>query len=158
MTTVIVAAVRIHAMVVVGVAILGVVPRALRGLVSLCHQSSLSAGCNCRREHPDAAVLRAPRAAHRTGMLHRRAPALPAGHGRAVGTSELKPRARQNVVFEMGYFFGKLDPHHVVVINEGVERPSDIDGIVYLFTDSPDWQRSLARELEAAGIAGNWLR
>jgi hypothetical protein len=84
--------------------------------------------------------------------------ATPDDEGRAVGTSALKPRARQNVVFEMGYFFGKLDPHHVVVINEGVERPSDIDGIVYISTNTPDWQRSLARELEAAGIAGNWLR
>lgn len=64
----------------------------------------------------------------------------------------LSARGRQNVVFEMGYFHGKLGRHRVAVINEsGVEKPGDIDGIVYIGTDE-DWKNKLGRELNAAGI------
>lgn len=39
-------------------------------------------------------------------------------------------RARQNVVFEMGYFMGKLDRAHVFLLLENdVEKPGDLDGI-----------------------------
>lgn len=41
-------------------------------------------------------------------------------------------RARQNVVFEMGYFMGKLGRGNVCCLyKEGVELPSDLHGIVY---------------------------
>lgn len=50
------------------------------------------------------------------------------------------PRARQNVIFEMGYLFAKLGRDRVIcLLKENVEKPSDIDGIVYLhFKDSID--------------------
>jgi predicted nucleotide-binding protein len=35
----------------------------------------------------------------------------------AYGPEADRPRARQNVVFELGYFFGKLKRGHVAVLN-----------------------------------------
>ena len=46
------------------------------------------------------------------------------------------PRARQNVIFELGYFIGKLGRKRVRIIYKGeVESPSDIDGILYIRMD-----------------------
>ena len=49
--------------------------------------------------------------------------------------SQGKPRARQNVVFELGFFHGALKrtAGHVILLYErGVELPSDIEGVVYV--------------------------
>lgn len=63
---------------------------------------------------------------------------------------ELKHRARQNVVFEHGYLIAKLSRSHVVpLVNEGVELPSDIKGIVYI--ENGNWQIDIAKEMNAAG-------
>ncbi len=46
-------------------------------------------------------------------------------------------RARQNVIFELGYFFGKLQRKSgkIILIHKGnLELPSDISGITYLHT------------------------
>lgn len=69
-----------------------------------------------------------------------------------------KPRARQNVVFELGYFFGKLGRHRVAVLNSGVEKPSDVDGLVYIGYPAGNWQVELAKELHAAGVSVNMTR
>jgi predicted nucleotide-binding protein len=70
-------------------------------------------------------------------------------------SSEIHLRGRQNVIFELGFFFGKLGRQRVVVLlEENVERPSDIAGLVYITLDqSGAWKYHLARELEAAGIS-----
>jgi len=48
-------------------------------------------------------------------------------------TDALKPRARQNVVLELGFFWGKLRRSDVCVLyKEGVELPSDLGGLVYV--------------------------
>lgn len=67
---------------------------------------------------------------------------------------DLKPRARQNVVFELGYFFGRLGRKRVCALYEGgVERPSDIEGLVYIpLDDHAGWKTNLAREIQAAGF------
>jgi hypothetical protein len=66
-----------------------------------------------------------------------------------------QPRARQNVVFELGFFFGKLDRQNVAVLYEtGVERPSDIDGLVYIEIDQRgNWRYELIKELRSAGLS-----
>jgi predicted nucleotide-binding protein len=65
---------------------------------------------------------------------------------------DLHKRARQNVVFELGFFFGSLGRARVAVLyEEGVERPTDVEGLVYIPLDH-DWKIRLARELRAAGI------
>jgi predicted nucleotide-binding protein len=73
--------------------------------------------------------------------------------GRSRGQGELKRRGRQNVVFEMGYFFAHLGRGRTVVLYEsGVERPSDIDGLVYISFDD-QWAEKLRAELSEAGIS-----
>jgi hypothetical protein len=73
--------------------------------------------------------------------------------GGAVGATP-KPRGRQNVIFELGFFFGKLGRNRVaVLLAPGVEQPSDIAGLVYITIGSGGaWKYQLARELSAAGI------
>ena len=64
---------------------------------------------------------------------------------------ELNPRARQNVVFELGYFMGKLGRKRVcLLLKDQVELPSDIGGIVYISMDPNDgWKVSLQRNIRA---------
>ena len=73
----------------------------------------------------------------------------------ATGTdTELQLRARQNVVFEWGFFVGKLSRRNVCALYaEEVEIPSDLTGVVYVELDRTGaWKMMLARELKAAGI------
>lgn len=70
--------------------------------------------------------------------------------GRAKLVSDEQPRARQNVVFEAGYFMGKLSRSRVVIIAEkGVELPSDMQGIVY--TDKGNWEIDVLKEMKTMG-------
>lgn len=66
--------------------------------------------------------------------------------------SNLKPRARQNVIFEFGYFIGKLGRKRVCALVKGdVEKPSDYDGVLYIpLDDSGGWKTGLIRELKHA--------
>lgn len=75
--------------------------------------------------------------------------------GRAKGVADLQPRARQNVIFEMGYFIGNLSRKRVAVLHsKSVELPSDLSGIVYIaLDDAGHWRLELARELKHAGYA-----
>ena len=69
----------------------------------------------------------------------------------------LQNRARQNVVFELGFFIGALGPHKVAALVQGdIERPSDFDGVVYISLDNAHWQAELGRELKEAGFAIDW--
>ncbi|MBB4267852.1 TIR domain-containing protein [Roseospira visakhapatnamensis] len=76
-----------------------------------------------------------------------------------LGSSAPTPalRARQNVIFEMGFFIGQLGVERVcVLVPPGVDRPSDYDGIVYVpYDDAEGWQRKLVTELHAANVPGN---
>lgn len=65
----------------------------------------------------------------------------------------MSPRARQNVVFELGYFVGRLGRDRVVAMTKGgVELPSDIAGVVYISLDKDDWAHRLGREMR--GVKG----
>jgi len=75
--------------------------------------------------------------------------------GAAVSTEpNLRPRARQNVVLELGYFICKLGRKNVCALHKGgVELPSDILGVVYAnFDEDGAWKLLLARELVASGF------
>lgn len=67
--------------------------------------------------------------------------------------SRMKPRARQNVLLELGYFIGKLGRERVCALKKGdVEVPSDFSGVVYVsMDDAQAWHVQLARELNDAG-------
>ncbi|NOT03980.1 MAG: nucleotide-binding protein [Anaerolineales bacterium] len=75
--------------------------------------------------------------------------------GSVLKKDNLHTRARQNVIFELGYFFGKLGRNRVCAIYEdGVELPSDINGVVYLPLDSAGaWKFRLAKEIKHAGMS-----
>jgi len=66
---------------------------------------------------------------------------------------QLLPRARQNVILELGYFIARLGRNRVCAIKCGnVELPSDIIGVSYVdFDESGTWQSRVTRELAAAG-------
>lgn len=72
----------------------------------------------------------------------------------ALKGSKLAPRARQNVILELGYFLSHLGQERVcALITPGLETPSDFDGIVYIRMDKAgQWQTELNRELLAAGM------
>ncbi|RZK29851.1 MAG: hypothetical protein EOO61_20080, partial [Hymenobacter sp.] len=78
------------------------------------------------------------------------------GNLKPVGKAEPKllPRARQNVILELGYFVALLDRRHVFVLMSGsVEMPSDFSGVVYESYDKADnWKRRLADELAEVGF------
>ena len=78
----------------------------------------------------------------------------PDDKGCRADESDTRPRARQNVIFEMGYFFGLIGRRKVsALLYPGVEKPSDIDGIIYIpFDDGGAWKSDLFRELHYAGF------
>jgi predicted nucleotide-binding protein len=74
--------------------------------------------------------------------------------GRLIGEEQLKPRARQNVVLELGWYAGKLGRQKVALLYQpGVELPSDMGGVLYVELDASEgWKMKLAREMRAAGL------
>lgn len=74
---------------------------------------------------------------------------------RDASTDELRFRARQNVVLELGYFLGKLGRDKVVALyreKADFEMPSDYSGVLFVPFDSQGrWQFDLVRELKASG-------
>ena len=72
----------------------------------------------------------------------------------AIDKDNLRPRMRQNVVLELGYFAGKLGRKRVcVLLKPDVERPSDYDGVIYIpLDDFGGWRTELDSELKAAGL------
>ena len=66
---------------------------------------------------------------------------------------EPKKRARQNVVFEHGYFIGRLGRERVTaLVKAELETPNDISGVVYTEIDTRGaWKMMLFNELENAG-------
>jgi predicted nucleotide-binding protein len=78
--------------------------------------------------------------------------------GRKKGDSEMRSRARQNVILELGYFVGILGREHVCALKRGdVEIPSDFGGVVYeQFDENGGWKAALGKELEAAGHSIDW--
>jgi predicted nucleotide-binding protein len=72
--------------------------------------------------------------------------------GKKGGTQ--RPRPRQNVIFELGFFIGKLgSPMVCALFTDDVERPSDFDAVVYIsYGADGHWKEELARELRHAHI------
>ena len=72
----------------------------------------------------------------------------------ASESDQLLPRARQNVLLELGYYVGRIGRDRVcALVERGVEIPSDLSGVVYVPLDTSEgWKLTLARELRAAGM------
>ena len=75
--------------------------------------------------------------------------------GSVKGSTTSQPRARQNVILELGYFIGKLGRKNVCPLySTGVELPSDFGSVGYTLLDAHEaWETKLAKELRAAGLA-----
>lgn len=67
---------------------------------------------------------------------------------------KLKKRARQNVLFELGFFIGKLGRERVIaLLKDDIEIPSDFKAVVYTKIEgNDDWKLKLAKELKAGGL------
>jgi predicted nucleotide-binding protein len=77
------------------------------------------------------------------------------GYSKAKGESERQPRARQNVVLEMGMVFASLGRNRMVILKKGaLEIPSDIEGVLRLeFNDHvKEVALRLATRMKNAGI------
>ncbi|ACA19281.1 nucleotide-binding protein-like protein containing TIR -like domain [Methylobacterium sp. 4-46] len=74
--------------------------------------------------------------------------------GGAKTTEEQDTRARQNVIFELGYFAGRLGRGRVCLLKKGrIEIPSDLFGVIYTEMDPSDgWKARLVGELKAAKL------
>lgn len=73
----------------------------------------------------------------------------------ASSRKKLRKRARQNVVFELGYFIGKLGRSKVCALyDSGVELLSDFEGVIYVpYDKAGGWKTRVAAEIKAAGIS-----
>ena len=78
--------------------------------------------------------------------------------GRRRAETEEKPRARQNVILELGYFLGRLGRERVMAfLKDEVEIPSDYMGVMYVkFDDAGAWRQELVREMNAVGYEIDW--
>jgi predicted nucleotide-binding protein len=77
--------------------------------------------------------------------------------GDRVPEPKLRHRARQNVIFELGYFLGKLGRDRVVVLykeeGEKIDIPSNYEGVGYIPMDpNGGWRVELLEKIEHAGI------
>ncbi len=72
--------------------------------------------------------------------------------GKSKLASSDNSRSRQNVVFETGYFMGKLGRSHIVILaDHNIEMPSDLSGVVY--THKTYWQVELLKRIECNGLS-----
>ena len=70
-----------------------------------------------------------------------------------LNAGELKPRARQNVILELGYFIGRLGRDKVRALVKGdLEIPSDYPVLYIPLDDAGGWQMRLIREMNSAGF------
>jgi predicted nucleotide-binding protein len=74
--------------------------------------------------------------------------------GAAKVDTNQNARVRQNVVFELGYFVGKLGRGKTCLLRKGdVEMPSDLFGVIYTDLDLHDgWKMKLVKEMKGAGF------
>lgn len=73
--------------------------------------------------------------------------------GKGKDETDLEPRARQNVLLELGYFMARLERKRVCALKKGsVSVPSDFAGMLWQNIDEGGgWKLKLARELAAVG-------
>jgi predicted nucleotide-binding protein len=77
-----------------------------------------------------------------------------------VGERALQYRSRQNVILELGYFYGLLGWENVFVLERipprkfpNFERPSDLNGVLFdRYDEGGKWRRELHRRLSDAGF------
>ena len=78
--------------------------------------------------------------------------------GKDKGGETLRPRARQNVVFEHGFMCAHLGRARVAaLLEDGVEQPGDLQGVIYKTLDDRGmWKYDIAREMSENGLSVNF--
>jgi predicted nucleotide-binding protein len=80
----------------------------------------------------------------------------PDDEGRLKGDGALQPRARQNVIFELGFLLAKLGRNNVVALcSQGIplDWPSNYKGVLYQELDPfGEWQDKICSTMRAAGV------
>lgn len=78
------------------------------------------------------------------------------GYSKIDGKDKSKTRARQNVIFELGYFIGKIGREAVVALypqDPKFEILTDYSGVVFIpFDNSESWKYGLVKELQTFGF------
>lgn len=78
------------------------------------------------------------------------------GYYRNDSPDDARPRARQNVLLELGFFLGRLTRQRVAALHppeEAFEMPSDYSGVIFIPVDQHGaWRLKLVGEIQAAGI------
>jgi predicted nucleotide-binding protein len=77
------------------------------------------------------------------------------GYAKTKGEDSSQPRARQNVILELGMVLASLGRNRMVILKKGaLETPSDVDGVLRLeFNDHvKEIAVKLARRMKTAGI------
>jgi len=84
----------------------------------------------------------------------------PCDEGKPKSSEQLRNRARQNVVFEHGFFIAKLGRANVVALHKGedLELPNDISGVVYIKYESGAWKYEIAKEMVSSGYDVNFMK
>ena len=79
---------------------------------------------------------------------------------RGEAAAALKPRARQNVILELGFFLGRLGRERVAAVyGPEVEMPSDYSGVLFVpYDDRGLWSLQLAKEMREAGLPADLNR
>lgn len=70
-------------------------------------------------------------------------------------TSNTQPRARQNVIFELGHFVGKIGRERTCALVKGnIEILSDYYGVIYIpMDDGGGWKVRLFQEIKSVGYS-----
>ncbi|HAT8648946.1 TIR domain-containing protein [Legionella pneumophila] len=77
------------------------------------------------------------------------------GYPKESGDEQRQPRARQNVILELGMVMASLGREKIVILKKGnLELPSDVNGVIYLeFNDHvKEIAVKLANRMKSAGI------
>jgi len=84
----------------------------------------------------------------------------PCDEGKSKSSEQLRSRARQNVVFEHGFFISKLGRSNVVALHKGedLELPNDISGVVYVKYESGAWKYEISKEMVASGYNVDFMK
>lgn len=84
----------------------------------------------------------------------------PCDEGKSKSSESLRSRARQNVVFEHGFFIAKLGRSNVVALHKGedLELPNDISGVVYIKHESGTWKYEIAKEMVSSGFEVDFMK
>lgn len=78
------------------------------------------------------------------------------GYTKTGTDADRQPRARQNVILEMGMVLASLGRERMVILKKGnLEMPSDVNGVIYLeFNEHVrEIATKLAQRMKSAGIA-----